>query len=111
MKKTRVWGIFVSEVAFYKELSKRGFLIEQNIFESLDSKRKSLQVEVETLQSERNKLSTEFGKKKKTGESTEQLKIKVDEINSNLKIKEDEFGQLTLKLNDFLIAGFGIDFL
>ncbi len=87
-----------------KELSKRGFLIEQNVFESLDSKRKSLQVEVETLQSERNKLSTEFGKKKKTGESTEQLKIKVDEINSNLKIKEDEFGQLTLKLNDFLMG-------
>jgi len=87
-----------------KELSKRGFLIEQNVFESLDSKRKSLQVEVETLQSERNKLSTEFGKKKKTGESTEQLKTKVDEINSNLKIKEDEFGQLTLKLNDFLMG-------
>ena len=87
-----------------KELSKRGFLIEQNVFESLDSKRKSLQVEVETLQSERNKLSTEFGKKKKTGESTEQLKIKVDEINSNLKIKEDEFGQLTIKLNDFLMG-------
>ena len=87
-----------------KELSKRGFLIEQNVFESLDSKRKSLQVEVETLQSERNKLSTEFGKKKKTGESTEQLKIEVDEINSNLKIKEDEFGQLTLKLNDFLMG-------
>ena len=87
-----------------EELSKRGFFIEQNVFESLDSKRKSLQVEVETLQSERNKLSTEFGKKKKTGESTEQLKIKVDEINSNLKIKEDEFGQLTLKLNDFLMG-------
>tara|TARA_B100000212_G_C27373741_1_gene533768 strand:+ start:1175 stop:2422 length:1248 start_codon:yes stop_codon:yes gene_type:complete len=87
-----------------KELSKRGFLIEQNVFESLDSKRKSLQVEVETLQSERNKLSAEFGKKKKTGESTEQLKIEVDEINSNLKIKEDEFGQLTLKLNDFLMG-------
>lgn len=87
-----------------KELSKRGFLIVQNVFESLDSKRKSLQVEVETLQSERNKLSTEFGKKKKTGESTEQLKIKVDEINSNLKIKEDEFGQLTIKLNDFLMG-------
>ncbi len=87
-----------------KELSKRGFLIEQNVFESLDSKRKSLQVEVETLQSERNKLSAEFGKKKKTGDSTEQLKIEVDEINSNLKIKEDEFGQLTLKLNDFLMG-------
>ena len=87
-----------------EELSKRGFFIEQNVFESLDSKRKSLQVKVETLQSERNKLSSEFGKKKKTGESTDQLKIKVDEINSNLKIKEDELGQLTLKLNDFLMG-------
>ena len=87
-----------------EELSKRGFFIEQNVFESLDGKRKSLQVKVETLQSERNKLSSEFGKKKKTGESTDQLKIKVDEINSNLKIKEDELGQLTLKLNDFLMG-------
>ena len=85
-------------------LLKRGFHLEKNAFQSLDGNRKSLQVEVESLQSARNKLSSEFGEKKKSGESTDHLKKQVDEINLSLKTKEEELNKLTLELNDFLMG-------
>ena len=85
-------------------LLKRGFHLEKNVFQSLDGNRKSLQVEVESLQSTRNKLSSEFGEKKKSGESTDHLKKQVDEINLSLKTKEEELNKLTLELNDFLMG-------
>tara|TARA_B100000614_G_C14531765_1_gene486808 strand:+ start:364 stop:1611 length:1248 start_codon:yes stop_codon:yes gene_type:complete len=85
-------------------LLKRGFHLEKNVFQSLDGNRKLLQVEVESLQSARNKLSSEFGEKKKSGESTDHLKKQVDEINLSLKTKEEELNKLTLELNDFLMG-------
>ncbi len=85
-------------------LLKRGFHLEKNVFQSLDGNRKSLQVEVESLQSARNKLSSEFGEKKKSGESTDHLKKQVDEINLSLKTKEEELNKLSLELNDFLMG-------
>ena len=85
-------------------LLKKGFHLEKNVFQSLDGNRKSLQVEVESLQSARNKLSSEFGEKKKSGESTDHLKKQVDEINLSLKTKEEELNKLSLELNDFLMG-------
>ena len=42
-----------------KMLSRRGFNLNQDKFESLDEKRKILQVSVENLQADRKKLSSE----------------------------------------------------
>ena len=42
-------------------LKKRSFDIDQEKFQSLDKKRKVLQVDVENLQADKNKLSSEFG--------------------------------------------------
>tara|TARA_B100000212_G_scaffold331213_1_gene298202 strand:+ start:423 stop:1673 length:1251 start_codon:yes stop_codon:yes gene_type:complete len=84
-------------------LLKRGFDIDQEKFESIDAKRKSLQVEVENLQSERNIISAEFGQKKKSGENTDNLKVKVDKINLSLGNKEEELNKVLKELNDFLM--------
>ena len=84
-------------------LLKRGFDINQEKFESIDAQRKSLQVEVENLQSERNSISAEFGKKKKSGENTDDLKAKVDKINLSLGNKEEELNKVLKELNDFLM--------
>ena len=84
-------------------LLKRGFDIDQEKFESIDAQRKSLQVEVENLQSERNSISAEFGKKKKSGENTDDLKAKVDKINVNLGNKDEELNKVLKELNDFLM--------
>ena len=84
-------------------LMKRGFDIDQKKFESIDSLRKSLQVEVENLQSERNNISAEFGQKKKSGESTDELKAKVDRINLNLGNKEEDLNKVLQEINAFLM--------
>ena len=84
-------------------LMKRGFDIDQKKFESIDALRKSLQVEVENLQSERNNISAEFGQKKKSGESTDELKAKVDRINLNLGNKEEDLNKVLQEINAFLM--------
>ena len=84
-------------------LMKRGFDIDQKKFESIDARRKSLQVEVENLQSERNNISAEFGQKKKSGESTDELKTKVDQINLNLGNKEEDLNKVLQEINAFLM--------
>ena len=86
-----------------KSLLKRGFNIDQQKFESIDSQRKSLQVEVENLQSDRNTISAEFGQKKKLGENTDDLKTKVDQINLNLGNKEEDLNRVLKELNSFLM--------
>ena len=50
-------------------LLRRGYKLDLKI-KSLDSERKALQVNVETLQSTRKKLSEEFGKLKASGSDT-----------------------------------------
>ena len=84
-------------------LLKRGFDIDEEKFESIDAQRKSLQVEVENLQSDRNIISAEFGKKKKSGENTDDLKAKVDKINLSLGNKEEDLNKVLKELNDFLM--------
>ena len=84
-------------------LMRRGFDIDQKKFESIDARRKSLQVEVENLQSERNNISAEFGQKKKSGESTDELKAKVDRINLNLGNKEEDLNKVLQEINAFLM--------
>ena len=86
-----------------KSLLKRGFNIDQQKFESIDSQRKSLQVEVENLQSDRNTISAEFGQKKKLGENTDDLKTKVDQVNVNLGNKDEELNKVLKELNNFLM--------
>ena len=84
-------------------LMKRGFDIDQKKFESIDALRKSLQIEVENLQSERNNISAEFGQKKKSGENTDELKAKVDQINLNLGNKEEDLNKVLHAINAFLM--------
>ena len=87
-----------------KSLANRGFDLDKNHFNEIDKQRKSLQIEVENLQSERKKLSSEYGERKKSGQDTEGIKSKVDSINTTLKDKEDELNNYLEKLNDFLMG-------
>jgi seryl-tRNA synthetase len=68
-------------------LASRGYELDKDTFIKLEKERKILQVDVESLQSERKNLSNEFGKLKSQGEDTDKLKIKIDQINNDLKKK------------------------
>jgi len=84
-------------------LNRRGYTLDSKKFKSLDSERKTLQVNVETLQSTRKKLSEEFGKLKASGDDTVSLKEEIDKINSDLKKENELLNSILESINEFLL--------
>jgi seryl-tRNA synthetase len=84
-------------------LARRGYSLNKEKFIDLDRQRKSLQVEVESLQSDRKNLSNDFGKLKSTGEDTGDLKKKIDSINENLKSKNESLNLILESINTILL--------
>ena len=84
-------------------LLRRGYKLDSEKFKSLDSERKVLQVNVETLQSTRKKLSQEYGKLKASGSDTSSLKEEIDNINSDLKKENELLNALLESINEYLL--------
>ena len=84
-------------------LLRRGYKLDSEKFKALDSERKSLQINVETLQSSRKKLSEEFGKLKASGSDTVLLKEEIDKINSDLKKENELLNSILESINEFLL--------
>ena len=84
-------------------LASRGYELDKDTFIKLEKERKILQVDVESLQSERKNFSNEFGKLKSQGEDTDKLKIKIDQINNDLKAKDTTLQVILEKINIFLL--------
>ena len=82
-------------------LLRRGYKLDSEKFKALDSERKSLQVNVETLQSSRKKLSEEFGKLKASGDDTVSLKQEIDKINSDLKKENELLNSILESIKEF----------
>ena len=85
-----------------KALNTRGFELDVDLFVDLDDKRKLLQIDTEHLQSQRKNLSGDYGKLKSQGGDTVDLKILIDTINSDLKVKDEALQLIQSQLNDFL---------
>tara|TARA_A100001011_G_scaffold269533_1_gene278769 strand:- start:626 stop:1873 length:1248 start_codon:yes stop_codon:yes gene_type:complete len=86
-----------------KSLSRRGYVLDIKRFQTLDEERRTLQVNVENYQSSRKKLSEEFGKLKASGGDTSKLKIRIDEINLNLKKDNELLNSLLDSINEFML--------
>ena len=84
-------------------LAKKGYVLDLNKFNDLDEKRKTLQVDVEFVQSERKKLSNEFAALKKEGASTDNLKKDIDKLNEGLKSGEEALKHIQNELEEFLL--------
>jgi len=84
-------------------LLRRGYKLDSEKFKALDSERKSLQVNVETLQSSRKKLSEKFGGLKAKGSDTASLKEEIDSINLDLKKENELLNTLLESINEFLL--------
>ena len=84
-------------------LATRGYELNKAVFIELEGERKVLQVEVESLQSDRKNLSNEFGKLKSEGKDTGELKNQIDEINNALKLKDSLLQAILEKMNTFLL--------
>ena len=84
-------------------LNSRGYKLNKSSFQSLDKKRKELQIDVESLQAERKSLSSDFGKLKASGDDTDDLKKTIDEKNQELEVKDEELQSLLNEINDLLL--------
>ncbi len=86
-----------------KSLNNRGFVLDVELFNSLDEEVRALKIDVEKLQSERNVLSKEFGILKSTNQNTDDLKVKLEKINNELELKSEILKKQTTELNNFLL--------
>ena len=66
-------------------LSNRAFEFDTALWNELEEKRKTFQVQMEKFQAEQNKIAKEIGFSEKNSESTENLKEKSSEISNQLK--------------------------
>ena len=71
-------------------LSKRNYTLDIEAFNALESQRKSLQIETEALQAERNSRSKNIGKAKAAGEDIAPLLAEVDDLKGKLENAEQQ---------------------
>ena len=84
-----------------KKLAVRGFELDIDAFQQLESKRKALQVEVEELQATRNKESKQIGQVKASGGDVETLLKEVGRLGDTLKAKQAELDELKESFDAF----------
>lgn len=69
-------------------LAKRHVTLDFDVWRSLEQKRRSLQMEAERLQAERNSGSKRFGQAKRAGENTDVLAAEMAQVNADLVAAE-----------------------
>lgn len=82
----------------------KGYQLDKKQFIELEAQRKSLQVQVEDLRSQRNTESKKIGQAKAAGEDIQPLLAAVASLGDELKVSEQSLVTLQEKLND-LLAG------
>lgn len=82
-------------------LKKRGFSLDVDAFNALEAKRKALQVEMQTLQNERNVRSKEVGMAKAKGSPIEPVMASLKELSDKLKASEESFSAIQVEMDAF----------
>ena len=85
-------------------LARRGYVLDTATFSALEAERKSVQVQTESLQSQRNQLSKQIGAAKGKGENAEGLMAQVNEIAQQLDAGATRLETLQAQLNDWLLT-------
>ena len=83
-------------------LEKKGYTLDVAAFGALEARRKTLQVETESLQNERNTKSKNIGKAKAAGEDIAPLLAEVDNLKSALEEKKDALEGVSAELDALL---------
>lgn len=90
----------IEEVA--RQEKKRGVVVDVEKFKTLEEQRKTLQVQMQELQNERNVRSKALGFAKAAGKDVEEEKSKLKELSDSLKAAEEKFALVQTSLDDFL---------
>ncbi|MET2898601.1 serine--tRNA ligase [Vibrio rotiferianus] len=88
------------------KLARRGFKLDVDTIRKLEEQRKSIQVEVENLQSTRNSISKQIGQKMAAGdkEGAEEIKKQIGTLGSDLDVKKVELEQVMAQLDEFTLS-------
>ncbi len=86
------------------KLARRGFTLDSAAIQSLEQRRKAIQVETQALQAERNTRSKNIGKAKAAGEDIAPLLQEVEGLGDQLKAGEAQLGTLQDELNELLMG-------
>ncbi|GLS91019.1 serine--tRNA ligase [Psychromonas marina] len=81
-------------------LANRGFKLDVDLINSLEEKRKSLQIQTESLQAERNSRSKEIGMAAKRGEDIAPLREQTAELGAQLDAAKEEFTALAAQIQE-----------
>ena len=84
-------------------LRKKKFDLNVELLKSLEDSRKSLQLDTETLQNERNTRSKEIGKAKAAGEDISEILASVEGLKEQLEKKKGELADIQEKLNAYML--------
>lgn len=86
------------------KLARRGFNLDTALFQSLEEKRKAVQVETESLQAERNAKSKSIGQAKAAGEDIEPLLAAVGDLGDQLDAKKKALQDIQDELSELLAS-------
>ena len=87
-----------------QQLARRGFTLDTGTLQTLEERRKAIQVETQELQAERNSRSKGIGKAKAAGEDIAPLLKEVEGLGDQLKAKEQELALLQDELTGLLMG-------
>ncbi|MGC9459498.1 serine--tRNA ligase, partial [Vibrio genomosp. F10] len=88
------------------KLARRGFKLDVDTIGQLEEQRKSIQVEVENLQSTRNSISKQIGQKMASGDKAgaEEIKKQIGTLGSDLEAKKAELVVVQSKLEEITLS-------
>ena len=92
----------LDEVAAH--LSRRGLVLDTAHIESLETERKALQVEVQSLQNERNTRSKAIGKAKASGADIAPLLAEVSDLGERLKASEVRLEEIQSAVDEIALG-------
>lgn len=85
-------------------LAVRGFTFDTSRFTELETARKSLQTDMQTLQAKRNSVSKQIGIAKSKGEDTSAIMAEVADLGAALTRAEIAFNEVQQQLNAWLLT-------
>ncbi|MBE9546944.1 MAG: serine--tRNA ligase [Proteobacteria bacterium] len=86
-----------------KKMRERNVDVDLDKFTSLDSGRRDILQEVETLRSERNRVSREIGQKKKNKEDASELIDRMSEVSTRIKELDESLRKTEEDLHDLIM--------
>ena len=85
-------------------LKRRGYELDTKQFAALEEQRKTLQVDAQSLQAERNKKSKNIGKAKASGEDIQPLLDEVSSLGAKLEEAEKALAVVQEEMNNIMMA-------